>query len=117
VSVCRGSECLPSTSFTNQSGASSWGTAQTTNRTTGSNPLPGDWNGDGRMDLFVSLSNHWQVYPGKPDGLLDTAVDTGLSSTTNPGQARVFDFNGDGRADLIAQFVDQICNPNDPYDC
>jgi hypothetical protein len=103
VSVCRGSECLPETLFTTQNGDSGWGAAQATGSSAGTHPIAGDWNGDGRTDLFVSLSNHWQVHPGKADGLFDTTVDTGLSSTTNPDKARVFDYNGDGLADLLYQ--------------
>jgi RHS repeat-associated protein len=101
VSVCRGSECLPETLFTVAGGAAGWYSAVSTNQAIAGTPLAGDWNGDGRTDLFVSISNEWNVYRGKADGLLDAAVDTNLSAATSPSQARVLDFDGDGLTDLM----------------
>jgi YD repeat-containing protein len=103
VSVCRGSECLPATAFTVQDAAAGWASSLTTNILVNSNPLAGDWNGDGRTDLFQSVSSQWHVYPGHPYGVFNAGIATGVSSATNPAQARVLDFNGDGLADLMYQ--------------
>src|SRR5690606_15341777 len=103
VSVCRGSACLPETVFTVQDGTRGWYNLVTTGQTVSAYPLIGDWNGDGRQDVFVSLSNTWRVHPGQANGTLGAAVNSSASSTTNPGQARVIDYNGDGLSDLLYQ--------------
>jgi hypothetical protein len=67
----------------------------------GTFPLVADTDGDGRQDIFVCLSGTWQVYPGQADGLLSPAINGGVSCATNPEQARVLDYDGNGRADLL----------------
>ncbi len=101
VTLSRGADSLPDTVFTLQDGTRGWGSLASTGRSVGTFPLVGDMDGDGRQDLFVCLSGTWQVYPGQADGLLGTAINGGASCGTNPEQARVLDFDGNGRADLL----------------
>ena len=101
VSVCRGTDCLPETVFTLQNGTRSWGFLTTTNQPTGTYPLVGDMNGDGRQDVYLCHGGTWKVYPGQANALLGTAIPSAISCATNPEQARVIDFNGDARADLL----------------
>jgi RHS repeat-associated protein len=103
VTLSRGSDSLPATTFTWQDGDEGWNTATDTNRAGGSDPLIGDFNNDGNMDIFVNLSGTWQVYPGTDAGNLGAAINSNQSSTTNPAQARVLDFDGDGKSDLLYQ--------------
>jgi len=103
VTLKRGSDSLPETTFTWQDGTAGWNSPSSTGKDAGSNPLVGDFNNDGRADIFVSLNNKWQVYPGTVAGGLDSAIDSGQSSTTNPALARVIDYNGDGKSDLLYQ--------------
>jgi hypothetical protein len=67
VTLSRGSDSLPATTFTWQDATVGWDSAYDTNRSTGSYPLVGDFNNDGRQDIFVSLSSKWQVYLGQAD--------------------------------------------------
>lgn len=101
VTLLRGADSLPDTVFTLQDGVRGWGGLTNTSRSVGTSPRVGDMNGDGRQDLWDCLSGTWQVYPGQPDGLLGTAINSGVSCATNPEQARVLDYNGDGRMDLL----------------
>jgi RHS repeat-associated protein len=101
VTLSRGADSLPDTVFTLQDGNRGWGTPLLTGVGTGTYPLVGDMNGDGRQDLFQCLSGTWQVYPGQADGLLGGAINSSVSCATSPEQTRVLDYNGDGRADLL----------------
>lgn len=101
VTLCRGNDCLPASVFTTQSGTRGWNASTNTSRSIGAHAMVGDMDGDGRQDIFVSLSGTWQVYRGRADGGLEAALNSGFSSATNPHRARVWDYNGDGRDDLL----------------
>lgn len=60
-------------------------------------PSLGDFNGDGKTDVFGYDVGKWFLFFSNGDGRF-TARDTGLTNGRYPTAA---DFNGDGRADLI----------------
>lgn len=103
VTLSRGTDTLPETVFAWQDTTVGWGSATNTGRSAGSDPLIGDFNNDGNMDIVVNLSNRWQVYTGTDSGSLNAAIDSGQSSTTNPDKARLLDYDGDGDSDLLYQ--------------
>src|SRR5688572_8796547 len=104
VSLCAALDCLPQTTFAVQNGQAGWGPLNGISYGSGTDPRVGDWNGDGRQDIFVVLSGTWQVWWGRSHGNLDDfPVDSGVSAATNPAAARVLDYNGDGLSDLLYQ--------------
>jgi len=103
VTLCRATDCLPATTFTVQDGTRGWNGLVNTGQSSGDAARVGDFNNDGKQDIFVSLGGTWRVYLGNASAGLDIGPDSGISSATNPGAARVFDYNGDGRADLLFQ--------------
>ncbi|WP_018621515.1 FG-GAP-like repeat-containing protein [Spirosoma luteum] len=62
----------------------------------------GDFNGDGRADLAVTIgsSNTVSVLLGTGNGGFGAATNFGVDAS--PGSVAVGDFNGDGRSDLAA---------------
>jgi hypothetical protein len=59
-----------------------------------------DFNGDGKLDLFVATSDHYVIYPGKGDGTFD---DASYWSGGDPNLRPIGDLNNDGRADALTQ--------------
>ncbi|MBA3915807.1 MAG: VCBS repeat-containing protein [Acidobacteriales bacterium] len=57
----------------------------------------GDFNGDGKPDVFVDSYNDY-VFPGNGDGTFGTYV---LTKGCNAYAAQIADFNRDGKLDLI----------------
>src|SRR5262249_14579686 len=108
-------------------GSTGFGTSIDTGVTTASiaSPILQDYDGDGLADIVYAGGSvvGWKRNQG--DGTfaspatLYTATGSGqtYSVPTVEAALRSLDANGDGRADLIVEFQDQICNPNDPYDC
>jgi RHS repeat-associated protein len=102
VDLCGLTECMGATVFGVQSGTAGWGSLTSTGLATGSQSWVGDLNRDGKKDVFVvSASNTWQIYPGNSNGLLDSAINTGISAGPNPWTAQLVDANSDGRTDIL----------------
>jgi hypothetical protein len=72
---------------------------------------PGDFNGDGKLDLvavYIGDSGLSMVFGlGKGDGMFDTAQATGglSGSSLSSYVANVGDINGDGKPDVMAAYV------------
>ena len=61
-----------------------------------------DYNSDGLEDILVPYNHgRWHAILGTSTGLANTADDTGTNDESRPGDAVAFDWNGDGRDDLI----------------
>ncbi|TVQ47807.1 MAG: hypothetical protein EA371_07420, partial [Gammaproteobacteria bacterium] len=105
IELCRASTCLPATTFEWQNGVAGWGSQSNTGRTSQGHEhaLIGDFNGNGRDDLFVPISVsgtlRWHVIPAS-NGTLGAPINTGLAAPS-PEHTRIIDYNGDGRADLL----------------
>ena len=105
IQLCRASTCLPATTFEWQNGVAGWGSQSNTGRTSEGHEhvLIGDFNGNGRDDLFVPISVsgtlRWHVIPAQ-NGTLGAPINTGLAAPS-PQHTRIIDYNGDGRADLL----------------
>jgi FG-GAP-like repeat len=73
------------------------GTSFSSGITTAVTAVAGDFNGDGKADLLVSIGTAVNFLPGKGDGTFGTAV---TATTLLGGVTAVGDFNGDGILDL-----------------
>jgi len=101
VTLKRGTDTLPPTTFTWQNGVAGFGSPSNTGRAYGTHPLIGDMNNDGRADIFNVVGGVWQVYQGTLGGGFDAAISTGVTPSADEYRVRVFDANGDGRSDLL----------------
>ena len=104
--------------YWNQGGPLSENTYSDTHKITGTNPhdvrslTPGDFNGDGLLDLLSNTkgSNYWYFYLNKGDGTFKqtTALEMSIISDQsftlmddNMIFANVVDYDNDGRSDVI----------------
>jgi hypothetical protein len=60
----------------------------------------GDFNGDGKADLAVTITGGVEVFLGNGDGTFQTPTKV-YAAGTGPQSVAVGDFNGDGKADLV----------------
>jgi FG-GAP-like repeat/Cep192 domain 4/HYDIN/CFA65/VesB-like, Ig-like domain len=77
-------------------------------------PVIGDFNGDGKLDVAVAFgnstgSNGIMVFLGNGDGTLQSGVLSTISDIANLGA--VGDFDGDGKLDLIGTTTTGTTNP------
>ncbi|MBT8100982.1 MAG: VCBS repeat-containing protein, partial [Gammaproteobacteria bacterium] len=116
-------KCLSPIIIDWQHGDSGWDPVVTSpGASQGDRFLTGDWDGDGRTDLFVAYETstgtqeyraEWKIVLGKDD-LAGMPILTGLPAheleTAAPDDLRfkykIIDFNGDGRSDILRMFTD-----------
>jgi RHS repeat-associated protein len=104
-----GSDCLPVTQFSWQSGGIGFG-AETTTPPPSFTPdanwnersVWGDFDGDGDTDLFLFQNGAWLLIKASANGTLDAPNPISLFTGTYNDGATVLEFNGDGCADLLA---------------
>jgi len=83
--------------------------------------LSADLNGDGRVDLILSTTDHYQhaalqILLQQPDGgFVDATAQAGLSwastATEIDRSSAVLDLNGDGTPDIVAHYADSLLGP------
>ena len=95
----KNTDTLPETLFTVQNGQKGWNAQSSTGRTSGSYPLVGDFNNDGRQDVFDYVSGARHVYLGQASGGLSASA-ASVSVGTGQGDSLI-DYNGDGYSDLF----------------
>ena len=101
VKRCTPTDCLPASTFDWQDAVAGWEVASSSGQSsTGhTNPLVGDFNGDGQQDLFVVKNGEWHVLTGS-GGDFAASIDTNKSAP-NAASTMTLDFNGDGMTDLL----------------
>ena len=67
-----------------------------------SNPVPGDFNEDGHVDVAVTSA----IIPGNGDGTFGAPVPAGIQ--TSPLSNQIADMNGDGHLDLVAAIEPRV---------
>ena len=67
-----------------------------------SNPVPGDFNEDGHIDVAVTSA----IIPGNGNGTFGAPVPAGIQ--TSPQSTQVADMNGDGHPDLVASIEPRV---------
>lgn len=100
VMLTRGNDYIPKTEFTWQDGTSSWNASTSTGEASDDYPLIGDFNGDGRQDVYHKVGTTFQVYFGRTDGDLESELNSGVTASS-PSEARVMDYDGNGVDDLM----------------
>jgi hypothetical protein len=68
----------------------------------------GDYTGDGRADLLISLPSGFGVYPRKSDGTYAPVVQTAASAITRSSVGAVGDINGDSHPDIAVAIAGGI---------
>ena len=84
--------------------------------------LPGDWNNDGREDLFlIGFNSYGRLFINEGGGRFAEKIGTGVEANFADGRgAAALDVNGDGRLDIYAvsrgdQAVDDKTKEKKPY--
>ncbi len=94
-------DCLPKTLFTWDDGVQGWTTAVSAGQSSSGHTEKrvGDFDGDGLEDLFVVKNGEWHVLKSTGSGF-SAPIDTNRPAT-NAQYTKPFDFNGDGKTDLL----------------
>lgn len=105
VTQCGPTDCLAPTTFAWETRATERA-AQASDGPPGDSAVPGDFNGDGALDLYAAVNGVWQVWPADPanGGFLPPIAVGHGGSTLNV--ALPMDYNGDGLMDLLASTAD-----------
>ncbi|MGH7486026.1 MAG: FG-GAP repeat domain-containing protein, partial [bacterium] len=102
------SDCLSATTFTWTNATAAFQAQQDPSQTVPAGLLVADLDGDGRDDLIyvssaTSGSGTWRIRKANASGGFDAEINTGLTNT-NYTQAMVFEWDGDGKADILVPY-------------
>jgi len=87
----------------------------------GDKPVTGDWDGDGKTDLVALTGNGdtW-VFLGDGKGFFTRETATGIppfAGACKGYHVRLADLDGDGKAEIVADFAGEASPMNDPDRC